>query len=218
LSESSGSRKSIFFFWSVDVIQRKMKCSQKQKLRNEQLSILQMAPRRSNPAFDSCNVKKLTRTVSPTCVTAFVVVVAAPTMAAPPKSVYFCQVVKVACILHINDYTEEEIAACWYNDNECHATKDNVAQCASRILEQEDETEDFCRRGLEFRTPRGARQCMENKENGWEAVLEVQAMQREHNWHYDPLNIALVYHKQTKHCLLAAQFQALKDAKEAGYC
>jgi hypothetical protein len=187
-----------------------------------------MAPRRSHPAFDirfdSCNgkspftrpVKKLNSTVSPTCVTAFVVV-ASPNLAAPRKSVYFSKVVKVARILHINDYTEQEIAACWYNYDECQATKDDVAQCASRILQQEDETEDFCRRGLEFRTPRGAKRRMGNKEIGRDAVLDVQEMQHKQNWH-DPLYIARVYHEQTKHCLLAAQLQAYNDANEAGCC
>jgi hypothetical protein len=127
-----------------------------------------MTPRRSNPAFDgrldSCKgkspitspVRKLNRTASPTCVTEFVVVTA------PRKSVYFCEVVKVlARILHINDSTEQEIVACWYNDDECQATMDDVAQCSSRILEQDDETDDFCRRGLEFRTPRNAKQNAE---------------------------------------------------------
>jgi hypothetical protein len=185
-----------------------------------------MAPRRSNPALlsrcDSCNgnnliarpVKKLTRTVSPTCVTEFV---ASPAHTVALKSVYFCRVVKVARILHINDYTKQEIAACWYNDDECQATKDDIARCASRFLKHEDETGDFCRRGLEFRTPSGAQQRMDNKEIGWDSVLEVQEVQKEHNWH-DPLYIARVYHEQTKHCLLAAHFQAFKDAKDAGYC
>jgi hypothetical protein len=85
-------------------------------------------------------------------------------------------------------------------------------------LEQQDETDDFCRRGLEFQSPRGAKQRMENKEIGWDAVLEVQGMQQERNWHYDPLHIASLYHEQTNHCLLAAQLQAYKDTKEAGCC
>jgi hypothetical protein len=158
----------------------------------------------------------MNKTASPTCVTEFVAVTA-PTVPAPRKSVYFCEVVKVARILHINDYTEQEIAACWYNDDECQATKDDAAQCASRILEQQDETNDFCHRGLEFRTPLGAKQRMENKEIGWDAVFEVQEIQQEQSWH-DPLYLASLYHEQTKHCILAAQLQAYMDTKEAGYC
>jgi hypothetical protein len=134
LSKSSADleeARNPFCSFGVDVIHRKNDVLTKTKTQEQTIfktsKLLIMAPRQFNPAFNSCNdkslipspVKKLNSAASPTYVTAFVVVAAAAQkVPAPQKLVPFCKVVKGACILHITNYTKQEIEACWYNDNE----------------------------------------------------------------------------------------------------
>jgi hypothetical protein len=126
--------------------------------------------------------------------------------------------VSMTLTLHINDYTAEEVNACWVNDEECQASKEDVKACLS-LIEMgalRNDTKVCCRRGLEFQTPNGAARRMANKEIGWDAVSLVQETQREQGWN-DPTFLAKVYYAHTKRCLQEAHFRALCDAKDASF-
>jgi hypothetical protein len=82
-------------------------------------------------------------------------------------------------IPHINDLEQELIEAQWYTADEMEEIKDSVKETA-RIMSLdgkqiiEDDDEEFCFRGLEYRTKQGRRKRYDNKTRAWEAVQDEQ--------------------------------------------
>jgi hypothetical protein len=82
-------------------------------------------------------------------------------------------------IPHINDLEQEVIEAQWFTADEMKEIKDSVKETA-RIMSLdgkqiiEDDDEEFCFRGLEYRTKQGRRKRYDNKTRAWEAVQDEQ--------------------------------------------
>ena len=66
------------------------------------------------------------------------------------KSISFNNIVKVRQSIHVLDYTDDEISACWYNDTEFDTIRANIAYelhlLQNGLLQESNEC---CRRGLE---------------------------------------------------------------------
>jgi len=67
------------------------------------------------------------------------------------KRVSFCPVALVRHTLHINDYSLEEVKACWYDATDSKRIKHDVLHAAKLLSKGllEQDTNDYCRRGLE---------------------------------------------------------------------
>lgn len=129
----------------------------------------------------------------------------------------FNPVVKVIHTLHINDYTEDEIDACWYNEREVKAIRDD-AKVSVELLKNgklEQDTEEHCRRGSEcqLRSNRSRRRKL--KAAGWLAVLREQEEQFEEGMDADPYCIAHVYKSASSQASDIARAVALKDELDA---
>ena len=132
----------------------------------------------------------------------------------PPKSpkIAFNETVKVSKVLHINEFTDEEVEASYYHKAEFKAVKaelkETVKMVESGLLPKD--TPKFTRRGTEFRTPDGARSRLRNKQIAWNAVFEEQEAQWDEGV-FDPEVLASIYEAAAKHCQYTAHNLALQD-------
>jgi hypothetical protein len=81
------------------------------------------------------------------------------------RSVSFYPNAKGKLALHINDYTEEEIQACWYNREDFKEFKRAIRLPTVHMMERNrkiSEEYQHCRRGLESRTRVGTKSMLLN--------------------------------------------------------
>jgi hypothetical protein len=137
------------------------------------------------------------------------------------KAVTFAPEVSGILHLHINNFSNKEAEASWYTKDEFNLIRAD-AKFAATLLTKGLLTHDsdkYCKRGLEFRTPEGAIRRIKNKNAAREAVLdEQQFFQEEKISYYHPDNVdylAEVYSSYSRHCQKAAHELALQDEKDA---
>jgi hypothetical protein len=131
----------------------------------------------------------------------------------PRKTVRFEPHVKVHDVGHIDDYSYEQISKIWYNDEDTAATK---AECADTvrlmIAQQPIDTNTYCSRGLEYRTPEGLRRRQRNKLIAIDAVLDEQDTQWD-NDEDDVKFLATVYRECSLPCQAMAHRMAFCDER-----
>ena len=93
------------------------------------------------------------------------------------KSVSFSDRVKVRKCLHASSYTSQEKKATWYDKIEFESIRDDIDMAvyfiSTGMLEMGD-TDQYCKRGLECRTPDGMESKTLHKLEAWKVVLEEQ--------------------------------------------
>jgi hypothetical protein len=131
------------------------------------------------------------------------------------KTVRFAESVDICPVQHLDDYTDEELSAIWYNSDEYVEIKSSYQQtimmmeCSKSFPEAEHTS-----RGLEYRTQKGAWARHENKKAAYGAVLDEQDIQWSKNKD-DHDAIARVYLEHTIKSAKAAYAAALNDARAA---
>ena len=137
------------------------------------------------------------------------------------KSVSFFQSVYVKNSLHINDYSDREVAATWYDSHEYAAMKVEIQDLLILLnnkgfFKNEDIPKDIAAsiRGIEIRTPRRSRERNMNRKMATESVIYEQFCQREKDV-YDDDALAKVYIAATRHCRDTAYIAAQKDMQSA---
>ena len=135
---------------------------------------------------------------------------------AQQKSVTFNQTVSVRKTLHINNYSNDEVFACWYNDDEFKAIRKGVKFAVSLLKDGllEEDTEYHCQRGLELHTRKGANRRLQNKRAARGAVLIEQELQWEAGV-YDPEYIAMKCMEYSSSLQATAHEIGLKDQLDA---
>lgn len=88
------------------------------------------------------------------------------------KKVTFSESCKLRDGLHRNDYTVDEISACWYSRDEASEITRKCVRLLSKFIE--GKAENYCIRGLEQMTPEAARQRENTREDAYVAVLGEQ--------------------------------------------
>jgi hypothetical protein len=131
---------------------------------------------------------------------------------AQQKSVTFSQSVSVRKTLHINNYADDEVQACWYDDDECKAIRTDIKFAVSLLNDGllEEDNEYNCQRGLELHTRKGADRRLQNKRTLREAVLTEQELQWEEGM-YDPEYLAMVSMDYSSASQATAYAIGLKD-------
>jgi hypothetical protein len=124
------------------------------------------------------------------------------------KNVSFAAAVETYSIIHITDYSSEEVSASWYNREELRNIK-----AEGKTVANSSDSDDHLR-GLEARTPAGARRKRNNRIDARAAVFFEQDIQEEDGYS-DPDVIADAYFDCSERCQLEAQMLALRDQKEA---
>jgi len=121
----------------------------------------------------------------------------------------------VESTLHLDDYTDEEIEATWYQLDELKEIKRSRKALVKRMEagEELDECED-CVRGLETKTKTGNRLRQSEILAASAAVLDEQDLQDEKG-EVDLDMIATVYRMYTRHSQSQAESRGKADAEEA---
>jgi hypothetical protein len=129
------------------------------------------------------------------------------------KSVSFSGKVRGRAALHINDYSEEEIQASWLNNADMRRIRGEI-RCTVEMMNRggtinEDE---YCRRGLEYRTSEGIQIRSDNRSVAANAVLNEQ--HRQEAGHFlDEEELAHAYKYWSSRCQITAQLSALSDMR-----
>jgi hypothetical protein len=136
------------------------------------------------------------------------------------RRVTFSKKVSVKEITHRNNMSERICEEYWMSQEDFQTIKAHLKVTIKMMMtnrEIDEEDEDYCTRGLEFRTREGRRQRNKNKVAARRVVLLQQKVQLEEGV-YDPEFIALVSAAKTAQSPQVAHQMALRDAEEArGY-
>lgn len=149
------------------------------------------------------------------------------------KQVVFDTNVIVRVHLHLNDMTDSEKKASWYNEDEISTIR--AACCRELMLQNarkrfqrkdhnnasiEDAVLACACRGLEYRTKEGSRLRLEHRLSAWEVVELEQARQWREGLHDDD-TMAEKYHECADESAQLAHLIALKDqqwVQEQKFC
>jgi hypothetical protein len=129
------------------------------------------------------------------------------------KKVYFAKTVQYKEMRHIKDFSQEEIEAVWMEARDYQMIKAIVKTTVIMMMKGEripEDDEDFCTRGLEFRTRAGSRIRSRNKLRARSAVLNEQDLQSDENFS-DPQFIAMACMEESLEGREAAHVRALYD-------
>jgi hypothetical protein len=128
------------------------------------------------------------------------------------RSITFSSNVKVREIVHLSEFSKEEICERWYQNNEYKNIKEQ-RKVIARILQSRNFQEDgeYVMRGLECMTsPANSRARMLSKLLTLESVLAEQDLQTMEG-RSDPERLARVCRKSTLHCAVAAHRMGESD-------
>jgi hypothetical protein len=132
--------------------------------------------------------------------------------------VRFSGKVYVRNILSCNDYTPEEVKACWYTHDETQIIHKYCKKEIRKMNEEEGRSNKFkdtnyCSRGLEGHTTVATTTKMRLRFLAVNAVLDVQMIQWEEGI-FDECAIAEIYCRATKSCQKRANIVGLADYRE----
>ncbi len=132
---------------------------------------------------------------------------------ASEKHVRFCTSIDVREVRHWKDLPIEETEATWYTAAEFEGIKKSLVLTIRLMMAKKPLDQDQCTRGLEFRTPAGAKLRKKNKLKALTAVWNEQVAQ----WKEDRTDddaISNVYQHEVHECRIIARRLALQDQKE----
>jgi hypothetical protein len=133
------------------------------------------------------------------------------------KSVTFAETAKVRLTLHINDYSDDEIDACYYSREHFYGFKRDIKRTA-RMMQMKRKIDEnvFCTRGLESRTHAGNKTRSTKRKASVCSVLMEQMKQfrseeAEGKNCYDDEKIAAMYAPFTRNSTTSAYLTGLSD-------
>jgi hypothetical protein len=131
------------------------------------------------------------------------------------KSLTFAPKIRVRKIIHIDEFTDEEVSACYYHKEEFDRVRLELKATVQmfQVGELEKDTTHFTKRGTEHRTPDAVQRRNRNKQMAAEAVFDEQ----ENQWAdgvIDSEVLASIYQAASSHCQIAAHNIALDYEKE----
>eukprot|EP00526_Cylindrotheca_closterium_P023761 CAMPEP_0113603270 /NCGR_PEP_ID=MMETSP0017_2-20120614/1190_1 /TAXON_ID=2856 /ORGANISM="Cylindrotheca closterium" /LENGTH=195 /DNA_ID=CAMNT_0000511653 /DNA_START=76 /DNA_END=663 /DNA_ORIENTATION=+ /assembly_acc=CAM_ASM_000147 len=133
---------------------------------------------------------------------------------ASKKKVTFNPSVRAATVLSITDYTDSEIDASWYNDDEM----DRITQRAIKILmkmesAKQNEAKRYCFRGLEGHSKLGSISKKKNRSEAREAVFGEQDRRWNESDEFNDQAVADAYRQTTSSSQMWAQVMGRRDRK-----
>jgi hypothetical protein len=128
------------------------------------------------------------------------------------KGVKYSRHVKVAQIRHLNEYSQEEVDAIWYDPDEYAKMKEDINLTVEMNKDNEPLGPDRCWRGVEYRTYEGQRRRQHNKYSALYAVLDEQEAQWDQNI-MDEDAITAIYINHSAPCMEAAWQLGIADEK-----
>lgn len=138
-----------------------------------------------------------------------------PKTTSRPAGVHFNEMVEVRAHIHVNDYTDEEYTDSWFSRKELKDLKGCLGITVRMMVSGnlEEDTDEYCSRGLEIRTSAGCEQRKMNKRRGWDAALGEQERQQTRCID-DPELIASAFIQATAASRKIALMNGLRDELE----
>ncbi len=128
------------------------------------------------------------------------------------KRVSFRRDVKCFYVLHLNDYTNDEMEASFLTPEDMTRIRQDI-QCTIEKVQNDvslDENK-YCMRGLEYKTPEGARQRFHLKRTSRETVLREQELQYSRTGVCDQEILASIYRDCTHEARVSANIVGFSD-------
>lgn len=125
----------------------------------------------------------------------------------------FAQEDDVVDHIHINNFTQEDIEACWFRPHEFRAMRESAQQFVDMMEAQNKqsiENDTMTSRGLEMRTTQGGSKRSAHRRQAYGAVMAEQ----ERQWNYgrdEPDRIAAAYQIISSKCLGLALLRGVQD-------
>jgi hypothetical protein len=145
--------------------------------------------------------------------------VISPTQSPSRRTVTFSctRMEQIHDVLHYRDFTMDEKSDCWYNGWEVKYFKQESKYMANMFSAGAitEDTDDFCRRGLEARNRAGKQERRRIKNDCLFTVLREQALMLEDEGCIDSESLRDVYHSFTFQSRMEAFARATSDAYEA---
>ena len=126
------------------------------------------------------------------------------------RSVRFASEVDVKEVPHLNNVPEDEHVATWYSVEDFDEMKKDMIATVRLMITNKPVGEDRCTRGLEFRTPAGARLRKQTKLEALTAVWNEQVSQWKRH-ETDEERISIVYQRLSYKSREAAHTMGLRD-------
>jgi hypothetical protein len=129
------------------------------------------------------------------------------------KCVSFSDRISAIAMIHINDYTQEEIDETWYQKEDYKNMRKGMKQSIKFMVKYGivDDDLEFCSRGLE--TVADAEYRRQDKNEAFAAVYNEQQLQRIEGSDLSEL-IAMLYSVYTFPCQQTAYMQGVRDAQD----
>lgn len=127
------------------------------------------------------------------------------------KIVTFFHIVTIKAHDHVRDMSTEECEAAWYNKGNYMEMKKECISAIRLLMKGEypGDNDVLCKRGIEYRTPKGSKQRKKNQRIAAQAVFSAQKLDRDDNF------IQSEYVKFTFNDKLNALKTGHRDALEA---
>ena len=135
------------------------------------------------------------------------------------KSITFNTRVSVRRTLHIANYSDEEVNACWYSSKEYSSIRNTVRETIYMVedgkVSEADDCEMFCRRGLEGFTSEGMDGRRRRRTKAKMAVFDEQDRQYDAGEEMDDDKIGKIYRKRCRSSRDIALIIGLVDERVA---
>jgi len=131
------------------------------------------------------------------------------------RKVRFNRVVRHREVRHLKDYSKEERAAIWNTPVDYQMIRAVIKSTVLMMMKGErvsEDDEDFCTRGLEFRTKAGSKVRSRNKIRSRAAVLNEQELQLDEGF-CDPQFLAMASMEESRECKELALLRATNDER-----
>uniref|UniRef100_A0A7R9ZMR6 Uncharacterized protein n=1 Tax=Craspedostauros australis TaxID=1486917 RepID=A0A7R9ZMR6_9STRA len=132
------------------------------------------------------------------------------------KSVSFNRRVRVKETLHLNNYTDAEIDACWLSKQESMHIRQDIANTLRQHHQHNGGVSYSDIRGLECRTKQGSEQRRRDRNESISAVLDEQDLQ-DHEGSCCPDIISYVYTEASRSAQIRANVRAILDYQVVNY-
>lgn len=137
------------------------------------------------------------------------------------RRISFAEYTTIRSTIHIDDYSDDEVVATWYDEKELQGIKSSIKAILMRESHNDADNDDVdftqseepCSRGLEGFTTFGAAQKKSNKADAAMAVFSEQESQLNYGIVNEDV-IAVLYARLTRHCQAVAHCRALQDEIE----
>jgi hypothetical protein len=128
------------------------------------------------------------------------------------KRVRFHSRVRFKHVKHIDNYTDKQYSNTWFLEEELQEIFDHCVETVTKMISgcPLEESKGYCSRGLEYKTPTGAKTRKQNKTKGWQVVLDEQERQRCLGIS-DPERISKLYHRIGADSRRAYRLLGIKD-------